>query len=547
MTFEHSIATIYYGSELRGHNMAIISFDIDELCRCISRTRPIDEIAGTFEALGMRVERIAKRIEVDITPDRPDMFTIEGAGRAISHFLGITKPRKYTIDPAKEYCVVDTIPHRPEIAVGIARGVTLSEVSLAALIDAQERIHATFGRGRKKVAIGIHDLDAIQFPLTYRTAKFAKFVPLGETKEIDLQTILREHPKGKEFGRIYEGIFDYPIVFDAKGPISFPPIINAERTRVSESTKNLLIEVTGTNAQAVRDTLHIFLCALFDRGALLENVKLRTQRGDIDSAQFERTLRIDIAEVNRLLGTKFTREEIATLLSKMGHIREGDILRIPPYRVDIFHTVDIIEDIAVAHGYANFRPILPAMRAIGKILPSTRAERALRIRMVAMGFTEVLTFTLTNKEMLARARAVVNAAEIKNPRTVEHTVFRTALLPSLLDVLAQNKTRAFPQKIFEIGRIADEKGNCSTMLAAAISDAKIEFTHIKAVLDEINAEGKFGFEFVEGESAHCIPGRTLLALKGQEIVGWCGEILPEILESFKIENPVAALAIKLPF
>jgi phenylalanyl-tRNA synthetase beta chain len=136
-------------------------------------------------------------------------------------------------------------------------------------MNLQEKLHVTHGRNRKKVAIGVHDFDKIKSPFTYKTAKFneIKFIPLDSAKEMNLKEILQKHPKGTAYAHIFEGVSDYPVILDKNNNVvSFPPIINGELTRVSKNTKNLFIEITGTDELAVNQALNIVVSAVADRG-----------------------------------------------------------------------------------------------------------------------------------------------------------------------------------------------------------------------------------------------------------------------------------------
>ena len=211
--------------------MATVSFDRKELEQFIGKSRPLEEIVNSFEMLGMPVDKATEdEIVADITNDRVDMFTVEGAGRAIGQFLGISGPRKYKAEASKVVMNVDNVPARPIVMAFIAKGVNLDEKMIRSLIMAQEKLHETFGRKRKKIAIGIHDLDKVTAPISYRAFKFVTFVPLDMDKEMSAADILKEHPKGKEYAHIFDGVTEYPMVLDTAGVISFPPIINSERT-----------------------------------------------------------------------------------------------------------------------------------------------------------------------------------------------------------------------------------------------------------------------------------------------------------------------------
>lgn len=531
--------------------MATASFDIEELQKFLAKSRSPDEIAKTFEALGMPVEKMTdKEISVDITPDRIDLFTVEGAARAISYFLSLSEPKKYRIEDSKAVLNVDRVPMRPYVVAGIARGVEIDEKFIKSIIQAQEKIHDTFGRKRKKVAIGIHDFEKTKPPFAYRAFRHVTFVPLDSDKEMSPQDVLKDHPKGQEYSWVYEGVDSYPIVMDSKGVVSFPPIINAERTRVTQDTKDLFIEITGTSEPAVRSVLHIFLTALYDRGAKIENVPLLVlPEGKRDSAIFERKESLDRDFAVRTLGERFTQDEMCSLLSRLGHIAKAEpgsntiSIEVPPYRADIMHAIDFVEDIAIAHGYQNFKPSLPKFATVGRELPHVAEERKLRASMTALGFVEVATWTLMSKATQHAALDESETVEIKNPKTTETEILRPSLFPSLMSTLATNKTCGLPQRFFEIGRVANAKGICSTRAGCIMTDTVADFTGIKGIYEVANAHLHTSYK--EQDFRWLIPGRSIVLFRKKDPVGWCGEISPEVIENFHLEYPAAAFEVVL--
>ena len=529
--------------------MATITFNKEELETFIGKSRPVEEIVHAFEMLGMPVDKYnEKEIVADITTDRVDMFTVEGAGRAIGMFLGLKEPKKYKPEPSKLVMNVDKVAARPYIVAFAAKGVKLDEAMLRSLIMAQEKIHETFGRRRKKVAIGIHDLDKIEGPLAYRSFKYTTFVPLDMDKEMNPQQILKEHPKGMEYAWVFEGVSEYPIVLDKQGVLSFPPIINAERTRLTEKTRNLLFEITGTSEQAVSSILHIFAAAMIDRGAKVENIKLKLLDGEKDSLISERKEKLSVKFVNETLGLNLKAEEMAKVLAKMGYSvlkSSADELTVdaPTYRADIIHEVDLVEDVAVGYGYENMKPELPELLTIGKIASTREKQASIRRLLISSGFNEIAAWTLTNEKIDSNALVMGDCVEIKNPRTNEFTRFRQALYPSALTILSENKTKGLPQKIFEIGKVANEKGACSTSLCVMITNYAASFSAIRGALRLL--EDVIPFKTTPADRDFLIPGRSVSILINGKEVGWCGEINPQLLENFKLEYPVAAFELSL--
>ena len=115
---------------------------------------------------------------------------------------------------------------RPYIAAFIARGVPVTEPMLVDLINAQEKLCWNYGRKRATIAMGVYRADLMSFPVHYRAAdpENTRFVPLDYSWEMSLREILKEHPKGQEFGWIVAEFDRFPYLEDDRGQtLSFPP------------------------------------------------------------------------------------------------------------------------------------------------------------------------------------------------------------------------------------------------------------------------------------------------------------------------------------
>ena len=258
----------------------------------------------------------------------------------------------FTIDPA-----LATI--RPVLGAAVIRGVTFDDESIQSIMSLQESLHWAVGRGRSKVAIGIHDLDTVKAPFHYiASPRSRKFVPLDYTEEMTMDEILVKHPKGRDYAKIVKDFPLFPLIVDDEDHVlSFPPIINGERTRVTMDTKNILLDTTGTDRRAVAVAVNIICTAMAEAGAKIESVTIDGAETPT-LAPAERT--VSVKECSRLLGIDLTAGEMAALLEKMrfGASPEGpDTVRVqvPCFRADIMHDWDIFEDVAIAYGYDEYQ------------------------------------------------------------------------------------------------------------------------------------------------------------------------------------------------
>ncbi|OQX19616.1 MAG: hypothetical protein BWK75_05490 [Candidatus Altiarchaeales archaeon A3] len=278
---------------------------------------------------------------------------------------------------------------------------------------------------------------------------------------------------------------------------------------------------------------------------------------------------LSIRYVNKMLGMKFRTDEVQNLLLKAGmesKVIDTNRLKvyISPYRTDIFHAMDIVEDIAIAYGYENFIPEIPKIFTIGQKDKFQVFCDKIRNIMVGLNFQETMSLILTNRENLFKrmninieaenARDAQDVVETENALSSEHNVVRNYLLPSLILFLEKNKTKGYPQKIFEIGYTIEKtngKFQEVVKISGVIAGTKTNFSEIKAVVEGILfgitdsenvkvSEFNKGF-FIDGRAAKILIG----AKETDTEAGFFGEISPVVIENFGIEVPVTAFEINL--
>ena len=499
--------------------------------------------------------------------NRPDTWNVEGLARALRGFLGLEKGlRKYSV--GKQLAEVHVDPRladiRPFIGCSTIENLRLSDKIVRGLMHMQEKLDQTYGRNRQKTSIGLYNLDLIKLPLFYGVAKpdAVSFVPLGFAEKMSLKEILVRHPKGLEYGHIVSKHPVYPILLDAENkPLSFPPVINSnDLGKITEETRNVLVEVTGTVHETVLNTLKIVTLSLIDRGGKVYSAKIHYPRKvDVVTPSFETSsMDLDVEYANRLLGLKLTAKQVAELLLKAGYgIEKLDKnkvrVRIPCYRVDVMHQVDLVEDVAIAYDYNKIKPLWREMPTAGSVRPEQGLVDVARELMVGLGFQEVLTYTLTNPENLfARMNLKKEKiVEISNPKVITLTCLRNWLLPSLLEFVSNNLHVECPQKLFELGKVTllDEKSETRTRdeyrLAAVTYDANASFTGVKSTLDAFLMNLGLQWQIKETKHSSFIDGRVGTAIVNGINVGVLGEISPAVLEKWKLENPVAAFELDM--
>lgn len=514
--------------------MAVVTISSSEIMKITSLKK--EQVLEGLNDIGMPTEESEGEMFVEVTPNRPDLFSIEGIARALNSFHG-KKPTEYYAAKSDLAVKIEiSAPKsRPYIVAALVKNVRMDEDALKSIMQLQEKLHDTVGRKRKKLAIGVHNADAVAFPLVYKGVKDASFVPLDFDKEMNVPAVLEKHPKGRAYAHIVNA--PYPIVYDQKGVISFPPIINSERTRVTEKTRNLLVEITGTHLGMMNGALNIITCALADRGGEIIEVKVGKESYP-KLAPLK--MKLDVDKINKLLGTKLSAKQMLDCLLRLGWSNDGKSALVPPYRIDVSHYADIAEDVAIAHGYNDLDATMPDFFTPGSL---SYSNEDIVHALVGMGFVEVVNYALTNKEKTAKISSGAEPLKIINPKTEEFTLIRTNVAVSLLDNIIVNKTKELPLKIFEIGRVYDSREKIH--LAFAISDEVVDFARIRGVLQSVSQAMEMEFELKLSQNRLFISGRGAEVWHKNRKIGEIGEIAPDLLEQVGIENPVSICEIEI--
>lgn len=509
-------------------------------------------------------------IKLELVPSRPDLFDPWGLSRGLKGLMGIKKGiPKYKVKKGKVRVYVDKLlfrktSYRPFIVCAIVKELRFTAQEIKEIMKLQENLHWALGRDRKKASIGIYDFDKIKPPVYYKTVDplGVKFSPLGmpQTK-LTPETILKEHPKGKMYAHLLKNFKRYPLLVDSQDQVlALPPIINSEETKLTENTKNVFIDVTGLSRAIVEKVLNIVVTSLAECGGEIESVEIVYPDKEIETPFLKPSeMKLKVIEVNELLGIKLTKKEIKSLLLKMRFgIRDekGDSLNVlvPPYRTDILHKVDLIEDIAIAYGYDRAPLDFVSTLTFGKESKIEGYSNLIRSIMQGLGFQEIITLMLTNPDdhyKKLRMEDEKNYVEVENPASVFQRILRTHLFTGILNAFAVNKTKIMPQKFFEIGDVAlldasqETKTKEERKLCFGVMGPKTGFAEIKAYTEALLRELGVTTKFDSILHPSFIQGRTAEMKNEKGVIGIVGEVHPEVLNNFGIPQPVTLAEIRI--
>ena len=578
------VSNVFTHKKKKGENMPTINVNKRDLENLVNMSLSDKTIEDKFPMMGVEVEEIFEEIKEDkkekiiqfsINPDRPYYLSVEGLARGFRGFMGIDKGMpKYDVYESDVEVFVEDVRLRPYCAFAIVKNVIVDDLVLESIINLQEKLHWTIGRDRKKIAIGIHDFDKVAPPFYYKEIKGdeLKFEPLGHDVEMTPEEILQKHEKGIKYAHL---IADdkYPIILDKDGNVlSMPPIINGNLTKVTTETRNLLIDITGTDKNAVENTLNILVSAFADRGGTIYSVKLvnSNNKNKKDTIIYpDLTPKVEELSpefINKRLGLNLNPGEIITSLRKArmdaeyNYEKNNIIVQIPAYRVDILHKVDFTEEVAIHYGYDKFTGKFPNVATIGEKHPLEKKFDFIRDVMVGYGFFEVMNLTLSNQDVLFKKMKIDvddnEYVEVLKPASIEHRVVRPSILPLLLETLYINKHNELPQKIFEVGDcvVIDETDESSYTkcknvgkVAFAIIHPNANFNELKSYAEGLLREMDINYKLENYDHPSFIGGRCARIINAdtEKAIGYFGELHPEVILNFDLEHPVVGFEMEI--
>jgi len=547
--------------------MPTVEVSHQDLCKLVGKRIPLNKLKeeGILFAKGEVDEVRGDLLKIDIKDtNRPDLWSTEGIAREIrGRYISGGLPRYKT----KKSGVVVNVDKglkniRPFTVCAVVKNLNIDDHSLSQLIQLQEKVSTTFGRNRREIAIGVYDLNRIKPPIRFTTVKpdGVKFIPLDSRREMTPREILKQHPKGREFGYLLEGLSEYPMFTDSAGEVlSIPPIINSEYTgKVTKETKDVFIECSGFDLKFLIPALNVMVTALADRGGDIESVRVVYSRRVLETPKLEpKTFEIDLEYLNRVSGLNLSIEKTCKLLDQARYETEPKEKRIkllyPAYRQDIMHQRDVIEDVLISYGYNKIEAVVPKLATLGNQTPLEKFSSRVNEVMTGLGMQEILTYILTNKKNLFEKMNLPEEriVEIENIVSANWCVFRTWLLPSLLEFLSRNKHVEYPQRIFEIGDAVnldsgEETGTKNERkLAVALTDNEAGYEDISSILDSLFRGLGIKYKLKRVEHQSFIKGRVAgIFIRGRKI-GVIGEINPVVLERWELEKTVVGFELDL--
>jgi len=538
---------------------------------------PPAKLAHRLTMAGLEVERIDEAggeavFEMEITPNRPDCLSILGIAREVSAILNrplrVPRPRKLRMPQRKVDITI-------EDKKGCLRYI-------GAIIGQVEVSESPADMQKKLGAVGIRAINNIVDITNFCLMELGQPMHAFDYDKLKGgKIIVRRAKKGEKLVTIdgVERELDPSIlvIADAARPVAIAGIMGGLDTEVTEKTKTVLLESAYFDPILIRRASRALGLASdssyrFERGVDLPTVETAILRAtslikdlaqgvligrkDVGSTT-PKTAIADIAinagAINDLLGADLSAARCKTILKKLGfHVSTRGsrwMVRVPSFRSDIKREVDLIEEISRVVGYDNLPSSLPTVMVAN--IPSEPVrdiKNGLRRQALALGFNEIITYTMINRKSLAHMGLDSGAGiEVLNPLSQDQELLRPSLLPGFLGVVRSNVNRGSRNlRFFEIGKIYSAQGEQDVLGLLMTGTCKedwrqqqlgVGFFDLKGAIASLCERHRLsGIEYEHTDDVIFAPGQAASIKKGKKAVGLIGKINDALVREWDIKQ-----------
>ena len=428
---------------------------------------------------------------------------------------------------------------------------------------------------KRLTAAGMRPINNVVDISNYVMLEFGQPLHFFDMDKLGDTIVVRDAKDGEKIvtldGQTRELNSDDIVITDGKKPVCIAGVMGGENTEVDLNTKNILIESAIFNPVSIRYTsrkleLPSEASIRYGKGLSYEYTEMASKRAChllekyadaevvdgfvlVDKEDHtEKKLTFKPIDVDKLLGITISEDDMKHELERLDFkytVKKGVFeVTIPRRRLDIDPNVnDIAEEIGRLYGYNNLVSSLPNVKIRrGEYIGDIKYRKMVSKRLRSLGLNEVKNYTLVSPEMASKFRYEERGqVHLPNPMSIDKSIVRTTLIPSLMNVYEYNKARGVKDiNIYEIAKTYDDKYNELTKVCGLMSgsyiintwkkDMTVDFYIIKGVVENLLDFMGYNnrYSFVRSDCSDLHPGvQANIILDGKKI-GIIGKVHPNI-------------------
>lgn len=370
-------------------------------------------------------------------------------------------------------------------------------------------------------------------------------------------------------------------------PVALAGTMGGESTKVDDQTTNVVLESAifdpvMVRKQARRLDLHSESSMRFERGINPETVERaldeaaywlqKLANGQVtkgivighDQQYPAQEITLSLQKVKHVLGIDIDMEQVTAIFDRLAFEttqKDEDtlIVNVPARRWDISLPADLYEEIARLYGYDNIPSTLPVMtRNLGGLTTRQKKLRASRHVLEGMGLNQAISYSLTTVDKAKQFEVTPSTTEpmkLDYPMSSDHVATRMSIISGLLNDIAYNEARKVTNvALYEQGRVFIPKGGerpeeqehvAGAITGSLVADSwnqkarPVDFYQIKGIveqyLDNLAVAGTITF-VTDQSRPEMHPGRTANILLDGEVIGFIGEVHPNVAKEYKISE-----------
>lgn len=540
--------------------------------------------ADAVEALGLR----DTVFEYEITSNRVDCYSVLGVAREAAAafrkpFIAPKVEVKATTEKAEDYISVEVEDSVlcPRYCARVCTNIKIAP--------------SPQWMQRRLAASGIRPINNLVDITNYVMEEYGQPMHAFDLDTVAGHKIIVRRAKDGEVFQTLDGQMrnldsDMLMICDAEKEIGIAGIMGGENSKITENVKTVLFEAATFNGANIRKSakrlgLRTDASGIFEKGLDPRNAQAAIDRacqliqelgcGEVTDGMVEvcaplqelRKITFDSTRINALLGTEISEKEMEEIFERLELIltTEADgtkVLTIPSFRQDLEGIADIAEEVARFYGYDKIPMTLPSGEATtGKLPFKLRIEQKARDIAEYCGFSQGMCYSFESpkvfdKLLLAEDDILRKAITIANPLGEDFSIMRTISLNGMLTSLATNYNRRNKNvRLYELGNIYLPK----TLPLTELPDERMQFTlgmygdgdffTMKGVVEEffdsIGMKKKAVYDPKAGKN-FLHPGRQANILYDGKVVGYLGEVHPEVCDNYGMKTKAYVAVLDMP-